>query len=395
MFVLFNLPYAIRNTELAYLWVTHKALQCIGPDELFLIGERAYLDPARRAAVSEQWRAYVGLDVPSERALAACRCHHVDPSLLVPLEHELRGPNIVWRHLIREPYEPLVAEIEAGLAAARAIAPVEAILCWTNCASLDVAAQRAGIPVIYKELGPLRPPYYRFTAYFDRRGVNGNTEALARFTRFLAEHTAEALPMLSRHELLRLCIESGVEPPAFSESFDIGVPLQVENDSNLIAFGNGFSNWEIMELARRHWHAWQLLVRPHPACPISLQVFDSTTIDDSADAATFLSRASAVLTVNSSVALEAMLRGKPAYVMGESPLRPASSDLFSRSTPDDAWMTVWLNFFLFGYLVPFERLFDVDYMRWRMQDRTEREIYLSGFNRAQAGSGGAQALAAT
>ena len=58
---------------------------------------------------------------------------------------------------------------------------IELILSWSNCPSLEAVAAERGIPVAYLEVGPLREPQYRSTAYFDFSGVNGNTEAEARY----------------------------------------------------------------------------------------------------------------------------------------------------------------------------------------------------------------------
>lgn len=43
-------------------------------------------------------------------------------------------------------------------------------------------------------------------------------------------------------------------------------------------------------------------------------------------------------------------------------------------------MTMWLNWFVFAYLIPFERLFDASYYRWRLSEPSENEIYLSNYD---------------
>jgi len=62
-----------------------------------------------------------------------------------------------------------------------AVNDIEAILTWCNCPSLNAAAKEKGIPVVHLEIGPLRWPQYRPTAYLDFSGVNGNTEAERRY----------------------------------------------------------------------------------------------------------------------------------------------------------------------------------------------------------------------
>lgn len=35
----------------------------------------------------------------------------------------------------------------------------------------------------------------------------------------------------------------------------------------------------------------------------------------------------------------------------------------------------YLNFIAFGYLIPYEKMLDVDYLRWRLRGPSETEIY--------------------
>ena len=44
-------------------------------------------------------------------------------------------------------------------------------------------------------------------------------------------------------------------------------------------------------------------------------------------------------------------------------------------------MVRWLNWIVFGYLIPFELVFDPDYCRWRLTDPSETEIYLDNHKR--------------
>ena len=121
---------------------------------------------------------------------------------------------------------------------------IEAILTWCNCPSLSAAAEEKGIPVVHLELGPLRWPQYRPTAYLDFSGVNGNTEVERRYL----ESGFRPGAGLDIEALRRFFYQAGDgETPA--ARFDLGVALQVEDDSNLLAFGHGFDNQSLLVYA--------------------------------------------------------------------------------------------------------------------------------------------------
>ena len=48
--------------------------------------------------------------------------------------------------------------------------------------------------------------------------------------------------------------------------------LQVEDDSNLVAYGNGMSNLALLAAARQKVAAHDLLVRAHPGSPFCLKL---------------------------------------------------------------------------------------------------------------------------
>jgi hypothetical protein len=241
---------------------------------------------------------------------------------------------------------------------------IEAILTWCNCPSLRAAAAEKGIPVVHLELGPLRWPQYRPTAYLDFSGVNGNTEAERRYLESGFRPGAGLDIKALRHFFYQA--GDGETPAA---RFDLGVALQVEDDSNLLAFGHGFDNQSLLVYAHLHRAEGSVLVRGHPGSLFALKP-DWYQVDDSPDSVAFIHRCDKILTINSSVGLEAMLMGKRVEVLGDCAHR------FIAEAGEAPERVARLAFYLFAYLVPMDLIYDSSYLRFRLGQPSAYEIAL-------------------
>lgn len=240
----------------------------------------------------------------------------------------------------------------------------EVILSWTNCPSLAAAAAACGIRVAYMEIGPLRSPMYRATGYFDFQGVNGNTEAAKRYLSLGVEDIPDLIPL----DGLRLSMSAvSANEGVIEQKNVVGVVLQVEDDSNLISYGNGYDNTALLARSIYEFGDKEILVRKHPGSRFE-PVNSKMAVDDSPNSAIFVQRCKKVLTVNSSVGLEALLYGVSVTVLGDS------SYAFITEAQNERERLRRLAFYLFSYLVPFDNIFDADYIRFRLNQPSEASI---------------------
>ncbi|MEZ2436238.1 glycosyl transferase, partial [Raoultella planticola] len=226
---------------------------------------------------------------------------------------------------------------------------IECILTVCNCPSLNAAAGKYNIPVINLELGPLRLPTYLFTGYFDFSGVNGNTEAEKRY--LTAKEQGVVFNKKSSISTLReFFINSRNDADHTEPEYDIGVVLQVENDSNILAFSNGFDNQALLDYAEGSFIG-RKIVRPHPGSQFKLHENPGYEIDNNNLSITdFLKNCREILTINSSVGLEAMLMDISVTIFGDCS--------YAFCNVDDVDERVErLTFYLFAYLVPFDLFF--------------------------------------
>jgi hypothetical protein len=363
MIAAFLPPFPMRGYRAPFLWVYYRLLTSIDERMLFIAG-RDYLRPAEEWRAAGRWEMQdisgqrLGYRIPGPEQALAHAYAHLDEALFERLLAGCAGnPVAAFRRILTED----IAELEDAFAAALAphAGSVEAILTWCNCPSLRTVADELGVPLVHLEIGPLRWSAYRQTGYVDFSGVNGGTEAAARFA-------AAGLGGVSA-SLDHLRAFFAVAPaPAASGEFAAGVVLQVEDDSNLVAFGHGYDNQALLVHSHLRHPEGQVLVRAHPGSLFAVKP-DWYAVDASPDAPSFISRCREILTINSSVGFEAMLMDVPVRVLGDCPFGHLA-------TLPPARRRAAIAFFLFAYLVPFDLLYDPAYLRFRLGRPSEAAI---------------------
>jgi len=373
MIAVFLSPYAFRGEPAPYLWVFYKFLASIEEPTCFMLSAdyladpgspgldgRPELDPARAAAL--------GYAAPTAEVLALHQFALMDSGLMQQLLPRYGGnPLAFFKAYLSEEIPELMQELRDTIATLPS--DIEVIATWSNCPSLAAVAAERGIPVAYMEVGPLRKPQYRSTGYMDFSGVNGNTEAEAR------NKNAVDFPEIPAtiDDLRRAFALQQVERATKGDM--LGVVLQVEDDSNLLCFNNGYDNIGLITRALTEEREDRLLIRSHPGSRFDLKPGKAGR-DLSPSVVAFLGECRKVLSINSSVGLEAILYDVPVDVFGETSYRYVAeeSDPIQRARK--------LSFYLFAYLVPFDLMFSSSYMRFRLGNPTDSQIvarHLEGY----------------
>ncbi|GAB3767931.1 hypothetical protein GCM10028796_30580 [Ramlibacter monticola] len=370
MLAAFLPPYPFRGTAAPYLWWYYRLLTLWSDESAYFITGREYTQPV--AHWQDRWECLPGwatrLDyrLPDEPHPAQHRFGWLDDRFGHWLASAGGNPLAVFRRFLTERDAVYEDELRSLLKAAPAA--LEAVITPCNVPSLEAVCAELAIPVIHVELGPMRAPVYRDTGYVDFRGVNGNTECASRYAAWHGRR-----PPFEWNDLLHF-FGNGMAArlrKAKDPEWDIGIVLQVEDDSNLVAFGNGMDNLGLLLAARLQAQGGRLdvCVRPHPGSVFALR--DPTfRLDDSPDSFTFVQRSARVLTTNSSVGLEAVLVGRPAEAFGD-----CSFD-FLLSRMERSEQLDRLAFYLLGYLVPFALQLEPQYLRFRLGAPSEESIII-------------------
>ncbi|MGU5615829.1 GT99 family glycosyltransferase N-terminal domain-containing protein [Aeromonas caviae] len=369
MLAAFLPPYPFRAQVAPYLWCYYRLLCEWADESAFFITGRDYVrapgDWEDRWECDPAVQARLGYTLPANTMSEQHHYAWLDENRFDDWLNKLNGnPIEAFRHFLCERDAAFERELEALLDAAPA--QLEAIVTICNVASLEAVCAARGIPVIHIELGPLRGPLYRETGYVDFRGVNGNSESAQRYS--LCDDWQLSLTI---RELLHFFLthpETCQNLPA-QTAYECGAVLQVEDDSNLVAYGNGMSNLALLAAARQKVTADDLLVRAHPGSPFALKAAQ-INLDNSPNSLYFVALCRQILTINSSVGLEALLLDKSLTVWGDN------SYNFILEAHDDAERLRRLSFYLFGYLVPFSLQLKPAYLRFRLGQPEQRDIIL-------------------
>ena len=383
MFVSFLYPFPLRGRRAAFLWVAFKQMGDLGPDQVaFVASEDYFVDPeiycqSGRFDCHAPVNPELGFRVPEHGEQQQFRRTGIPESIYRRLKARFVSDTLVWHHLITNVDDELVQAIVDGINAVVGPRHCQAVFTWCNYASLTEATRQLDVPLIHCELGPLRHPWYRPLGYLDFSGVNGQTESEARYRR---AHDGGPLGRVFNDiaELKRFFSRAG--PKSGELDAALGIPLQVEDDSNVLAYGRGFDMAGVVQYAREQFTAEELLVRPHPGA--MMQPKPSGRIDNSPTSADFVARCERILTLNSSVAVEAMLQQKPVTILGESPARHLAGQTLEGARTANLEE---LEFLLLNYFVPYQLLFDIDYLHWRLTAPSEAEIRVRHLSRLRSG----------
>lgn len=366
MIAAFLLPFPVRGYRAPFLWVYYRLLSSFDEPLLFIANED-YLRRPESWIGDGRWETQtisgerLGFGLPTAECMDRHRYRFLPDELFESILEEQKGnPVAVYRRILTERVPSLEAAIASCLDESE-VRGIEAILTWCNCPSLNAVAAANGLRVVHLELGPLRWPLYRTTAYLDFRGVNGNTEAEARY-----RSSGISTRSLTVSGMRRFFASEAI-PDENEPAFDLGVALQVEDDSNLIAFGNGFDNQSLLVHAHYNRDGGRVLVRAHPGSLFSVKP-DWYEVDASPNSIDFLRCCRRVLTINSSVGLEALMLGIPATVLGECSYR------FIAEAPDAKELALRLAHYLFAYLVPIDLIYQPSYIRFRLEMPSDEQI---------------------
>ncbi|EPY6884335.1 GT99 family glycosyltransferase N-terminal domain-containing protein [Klebsiella quasipneumoniae] len=369
MFAVFLPPYPFRGVKAPYLWLFLKYLHCSNEKILFITSPD-YVEVINDETQHSRWEfdaasmASLGYSLPDEQSLARHEYLYLDHALYeIMLAQHHHDPIKSFTTFLTESISELENEL-FSLLTKEIIQRVDAFVSICNCPSLEKVARALNKEVIHLEIGPLRAPMYRNTAYLDFTGVNGNTEARARYESCQTEIDITC----SMNDLHRYFLEA-ISLPSSSENQVAGIVLQVEDDSNIIAYSHDFTNISLISYVRQQHALENILVRAHPGSLFRLRD-DIFSIDASANSLEFIQKCHSIYTINSSVGLEALLCEKKTNILGDC------SYAFVAEEASGPNRVNAMAFYLFAYLVPFELIFNLEYLRFRLDHPAELDIVL-------------------
>ena len=377
MFASFLIPSIFEDVRARHLCVFYRQLGAFGAGNVAFVGEPDYfrspaeLEAEGRPEWQASWRQAYDYTPPAD--LEGVHVRALPADLFAARLQRVKSSWKLYGQLTTRRLPELEAAVSIALDSLATVDRIEALLVFANNPSVSSVARRLGVPVVHNEFGPIRKPDYVMTGYWDLCGVSRGSDAARRFRAFSRECDKDPVPLFSREELLHTLRETPLpETPAPAQArFRVGVALQGEENAHV----HGISALDLISMARQRFGRAEVVLRYHPA---GLAKYADTlcATDASASATEFIQQCETILTVNSGTALEAVLLGRQAVVVGDSPLSLVAAQRFASPTAQTtAHRLRALNFLVFGYLVPAALMFDAEYVRWRLTLPSELDIY--------------------
>jgi len=393
MIVPFIMSLSVQD-EALYTWAFYKWFDEAKKHNWPIIAQEVYFTKPSIFAEEGHWetkdspageeiRKRYGFALPTDEDLDLIQKYPIPMELDQKLIAEKGTRNAAYCFVLQERWEALedllsryIEEIQE-----KNSEPIEAICTLCHYPSLSYVAERYKIPVFHYELGPLREPcYFTRTAYFDRENLFGNASTEKRYRNFSADIRKNPVPILSKEEILAVMLKPEKLPylsmyrmkPPYKMGIALGAaywPIFNSKETMLDS--------ELLYQVKKRIPMKEVLIRKHPGDFYGAQYRTyRAAMDRCANPIEFILQCQEICTLSSNVAVEAMLWGKPTYIYFDCPgscgaRRSLDSDT-SRVDPDDKF----LSFFVFSYLIPYDYLTDLEYIRWRLAEPAEHEIYM-------------------
>ncbi len=370
-----------------YLWIFYKFLSMAKKYNAPIIAQQQYFsDPEvfRQGGLPET-RAETGelfeYDVPTSDDMYKIQQYPISKEIEEKLIKEYGSQTAAWIHLLKQrskSFEEYIGAIIDDILEKNKDT-IEGIFTFIHIPSLSYIAEQRNIPIVHLEWGPFRGPVYRKTAYMN---LSEENELSKRYEKFINEIQESSVYLLSRKEILSMFLDykfiENINLLDCKPEYEMGIACTYTIDMIMFANSSFLNNLELITMVKRYYNEKVLSIRLHPGDPARGNP-SSHLVDNSPTAMHFINRCKRIAVVSSNMAFEAMLWGRTAYVLGNSPYAfKAQRDL---SIIDESVADLeFVNYVTFAYLIPYELMLDVEYLRWRLTKPTESEIYNYNLN---------------
>lgn len=193
---------------------------------------------------------------------------------------------------------------------------IDVMFIWNGSLSVKLVnrARSIGIPVCFAELGWFPQ---RGTFYFDQKGVNFNSSITdwkyQEITPEQEKWTAKAIENYHASQPL-------LTPPPSPDLKDfVFVPFQMEADSQIVKHSTRFKTMQQLVDYVRAFVKGPILFKTHPKADTGdLTLPEGCFLESKGSTHDYLPRAKYVITINSTVGLEALTYYKPLIVLGDA-----------------------------------------------------------------------------
>lgn len=250
------------------------------------------------------------------------------------------------------------------------------LLTWVRYPALVNCAEKRGLKVLTQELSIIRGVgnYGEVLGYFNFGTKYSSVGVKAGFNE--VKDWLDSELVLSRKELLALVLHTkhlDVLKRLNEAIYEFGLDADAQRDVFFQEYSD-ITQEEIIREIKELADPSEILARYHPQTKPEVSELPFA-IDNSANSMEWILKCRRIVSGISNVGVEAMLLGRTAYVLcPQAPYWPGGEKSL-KYVEDTATSIKFLNFILFGYFVPWDLMFDCEYIYWRAGNPAQKEIY--------------------
>lgn len=280
-------------------------------------------------------------------------------------------------YLLNHRYEPLETVLEEFIQDVLKKDTIEGIFNWVaHMKSVKYVANKYSIPLITSEFS-LRFPNYRSLCFFCYGDIYQDEDIREKFNEFLERRNEINFRLFSRKELLAIFLDDSVVEYLrlydAKPQYKVGVAGLHPIISTQFAHTQ-YTDLELIFDLRKHYKDDDLLFRKHPGEEPYQATYNFKHLDTHKSAIPFILSCERIAAQGSNIIFEAMLWGKGVYSHDFSPFAQFTEKDYSNPDPS-AIGEEFLNFVLFSYFVPMEKVWDLEYLRWRNKKPSIIELF--------------------
>lgn len=375
--------------EAPYLWWFYKGMDMCVKNNWPIIAQEIYLNtsPAEFAKAGRK-EAYDKVTVdfrfqyrlPKNSGWKKLDGYPIPETLLEQLIQEKGSIGDAFCYLLTNSYPPLVKLLEEYIEDIQKKygTGIKGFLTLMHNPSLQEAANRHNIPVLHLEQGTFREPVYIKTAFLDKDSLYGGNTLEKRWNKFREEFNARKFPTLTKREMLSVLLQK--DQLSLLDKMDMkpvkkcGIVLGYATYEMFSCYTH-LTDAEVIYKATKRFERKNIIIRKHPGDPYgaSYPAYGDMMEKKKTTAPEFILSCENIVTMLSGMGIEAMLLDRNAYTLLKCPSWFASAHSLDEA-PKCA-DELFLNFFVFCYLIPYEFLLDTDYLDWRLSEPSERDIF--------------------
>lgn len=367
-----------------YLWEYLKYLYHSYRNNWAIVSTREYENYREKHSISNAYEKkfaechqYRVLEKTEEQTV---KKYFIEESVFNGLENKIGSKLGTKIYLLKYRYRPLEKEIKRilRLIEKESGKKIEGILNWNaHFKSVRYVAEKMGIPVITSEFSIRFPDFYPLS-YFCLKDIYEEQEIKKLFLRFQKEIKLLHIPLLTREEILCLFIHDSMlnkidDFEKITPKYEIGVAGCHPLIATFFAKST-YTDLELIEDVRKAYSEDDILFRKHPGDEPYQARYTVKNLDNSVSVLDFILKCKRITAIGSNTLVEAMLLGKPIFSKTISPFTVfAEKNLLNK---ENGYVNEEiLNFIFFVYFSPYNKIFDEDYITWRIKEQKTNKIY--------------------